>query len=72
VNTTSCVLTPYTTGSEVVIYYDPAAKTIVYNVNVVSGTYVAIGYGPSMTDTDMVFWNADGANSIQTDMYSTG
>jgi len=70
----TCVLnsTIYSTGSVVEISYDPTAKEIVYNVNVTSGTYVAVGYGTSMTDTDMCFWNGNGASSIQEDLYATG
>ena len=43
-----------------------------YNANVVFGSYVAVGYGYSMTNTDMCFWSANGATSIQEDLYSTG
>ena len=35
-------------------------------------SYLAFGYGDSMTDTDMVSWIANGAFSAQTDLYSTG
>jgi len=66
----TCVLnsTSYSTGSVVEISYDPIVKNIVYNVNVTTGTYVAVGYGTSMTDTDMCFWNA----TTQEDLYAIG
>ena len=66
VPTQTCVLgsSYYNDGTTVEISYDPTAKTIVYNVNVTLGTYVAVGYGDSMTDTDMCFWNGNGASSI--------
>lgn len=36
--------------------YDLAEEVISFNVKVPENTYFAIGYGPSMKDTDMVIW----------------
>jgi len=58
--------------TSVEISYDPIAQTILYNVNVSQGTYVAVGYGNSLIDTDMTYWNGDGANSTHKDLYSNG
>ena len=35
-------------------------------------SWVAIGYGSTMTNTDMVQWSANGASSSQADLYGTG
>ena len=50
----------------------PATNEILYVVNVTADSYIAAGYGDSMTDTDMVSWIANGAASYQQDMYATG
>ena len=36
------------------------------------GSWIAIGYGTTMLNTDMAFWNANGTSSMMLDMYSTG
>ena len=48
--------------------YDP--MTIRYKVVVPNNQFLAIGYGPSMTGTDMVIWEANGLQSINLDLYS--
>jgi hypothetical protein len=42
-----------------------------YDVIVMPNSYIAIGYGNSMTNTDMCYWGANGASSLQEDLYST-
>ena len=64
VPTQTCLLSDYTDGTTVEISYDPTDKTIVFNVDVTFGSYVAVGYGDTMTNTDMCFWSANGALSI--------
>lgn len=59
-------------GSQVFIKFNNSTELVEYNVLVMGGSWVAIGYGATMTDTDMVLWSADGASSYQTDLYSTG
>jgi DOMON domain len=44
----------------------------VYDVMVMQNTYLAIGYGTSMTNTDMAFWGANGAQSVMNELYGTG
>jgi hypothetical protein len=35
-----------------------------YNAIVMPNTYLAIGYGTSMTNTDMVYWGANDTSSL--------
>jgi hypothetical protein len=59
-------------GSTLYASYISASSLIQYNVVVMPNTYLAIGYGTSMTNTDMAFWGANGTASVMYDMYSTG
>ena len=43
--------------------YDTTMGMVVYDVCVQPDSYLAIGYGTSMTDTDMVWWSANGLTS---------
>jgi len=52
--------------------YDSATNSVVYDVCVNANTYLSIGYGSSMTNTDMVYWGANGASSQVLDLWSTG
>lgn len=46
---------------------------MVYDVFVVANSWIAIGYGSSMTNTDMVWWSNGGETNLQqTDLYGTG
>ena len=54
----------YTSGSTIEISYDYLNDLIVYEVFVAADSFVAVGYGDSMTDTDMCFWSGNGAKSI--------
>jgi hypothetical protein len=40
--------------------YDSTLQVVIYDVCVQPNSYMAIGYGTSMTDTDMVYWGANG------------
>ena len=60
----TCVLSNYTSGATIEIYYDKVMDTLVYEANVPFGSYVSVGYGSSMTNTDMCFWSANGVSSI--------
>ena len=51
--------------------YDSNLGLVQYDVFVAQNSYVAIGYGTSMTNTDMVYWANNGSSSVQEDMYST-
>ena len=44
----------------------------VFESVVKDGAYLAIGFGSSMTDTEMLQWSANGANSFFEPLYSTG
>jgi hypothetical protein len=35
-------------------------------------SYIAIGYGTAMANTDMCYWGANGSGSLQQDLWSTG
>ena len=60
-------------GSEVRIYYDETDSLVHYEADVKEGSYIGIGYGSAMTNTNIVVWLADGAvNSVQTNTYATG
>ena len=41
-------------------------------MTVKANSYFSIGYAPTMFNTDMVMWQANGANSKVTDLWSTG
>lgn len=59
-------------GSMLNATYDAINDVIVYDVCVQPNTWFAIGYGSSMTNTDMVWWSGNGTYSSQLDLYSTG
>jgi hypothetical protein len=42
-----------------------------YQVLLMPNSWLGIGYGSSMTNTDMSVWESNGASSIQNDCYST-
>lgn len=58
-------------GSTLYAVYDSVNSVVIYNVVVMPGTYLAIGYGTTMTNTDMAFWGANGLSSHMYDMYAT-
>jgi hypothetical protein len=51
---------------------DTTTKLIKFTVHVKDNSYIAFGWGSTMTNTDMVFWSASGGASTQKDLYSTG
>jgi len=67
---TSDVMT--SNGSLLNVTYDSANNVVVYNVCVQPNSWLAVGYGTSMTNTDMVWWSANTTSSQQLDLYSTG
>jgi hypothetical protein len=75
--------TPEPTNSTLILNIDKNGSTlsatatdsdITYLAHVIKGTYLAIGYGTSMSDTDMVFWAAGSSESSSNvyDAYSKG
>jgi len=59
-------------GSTLYAWYDSTNNWIEYDVIVMKDTWLSIGYGTSMTDTDMAFWGANSTQPVMYDMYSTG
>ena len=60
--TAPCLQT-YDDGSSIEISYLPSSNEIQYIANVTATSYFALGYGTSMTNTDMVSWIANGTGS---------
>ena len=54
-------------------YDTNSPQKIVYNAHVAKGSYLGIGYGPNMSNTDMVAWEAgtNATTSTVQDLYST-
>ena len=50
----------------------PTNYSVRFTVVIPFNNYFAIGYGLTMFNTDMVIWEANGANSTALDLYSTG
>ena len=69
---TPCILN-IDDGSSVQIYYNTAADSIEYVASVKINTYLALGYGAAMRDTDMVVFESysDLASSTVLDCYGT-
>jgi len=45
------------------MYYDVANDNIVFDAIVMTGTYLANGFGTTMKDTDMIVWESNVAKS---------
>lgn len=58
-------------GASTKITYNTTMNSIQYVTYVPKGSYFSVGYGNSMSRTDMVVWEANGASSVQIDVYST-
>lgn len=56
VTTTEVLMTA--NGNTLSVAYNAVAGLVQYNVHVKVGTYLGIGYGTSMTNVDMVAWEA--------------
>lgn len=61
----------YGSGSTLYNYLDPYGN-IYFIARVLENSYIALGYGSSMTNTDMVVWVADGESSYQTENWAIG
>ena len=44
-------------------------QAVIYNVDVLNGSFIAIGYGHSMINTDMVYWGSNGEFFYQQDLH---
>jgi hypothetical protein len=59
-------------NSFLTISLDSNLKTLTFIATVPNNNYFAIGFGPSMRNTDMILWQAQGTSSKTTDLWSTG
>ena len=57
--------------STITVYYDPDIDRVVMNAVAPTGGYYAWGWGASMTDTEMVMFSANGADSNVQYFWST-
>ena len=57
--------TPYPTqilkagdGSTISLAYDPETQDVTFTTHVKIGSYIALGFGKTMTDTNIIQWAA--------------
>ena len=51
--------------------WDPSTKMVRFTATVPNNNYFSIGFGSTMYSTDMILWQASGASSKVTDLWST-
>lgn len=68
---TGCITTLKDTG-DINAYYDPASDLITMIATLKNGSYAGWGWGGSMTDTEMVIFSANGAQSGVSTVYGVG
>ena len=54
------------------VKFDWTEDTLLITALVPRNTYFAVGFGRTMTDTDMIIWQNYGIDSPTTDLWSTG
>ena len=69
--TTDPCLISVSDGSTLSMSYDSTTEMVNYKATLIDNSYLGLGYGSSMTDTDMVIFSADGASSTVYPVYST-
>jgi hypothetical protein len=47
------------------MYYNPVTKTLDFKASVSAGQFIAMGFGSSMVNTDMVAWINSGTDATQ-------
>ena len=57
-------------GQRLNIAYDSSAEELVFTAVVQDQSYLAVGFGAGMVDTDMILWLADGDKSEVLDLWS--
>ena len=57
-------------GQRLNIAYDSSAGELVFTAVVQDQSYLAVGFGAGMVDTDMILWLADGDKSEVLDLWS--
>lgn len=50
--------------------YDDSAQEIVFKAVVPDNSWLSIGFGPTMTNTDMISWTVFNGSGITKDLYS--
>ena len=61
-----------TIGGSLTVYYDTTTQKIVMDAVIPDGSYQGWGWGPTMTNTEIVVFSAEGASSAVTTYYGTG
>lgn len=61
----------FSDATSVQIYYSPSTNSIVYDAFVTNGSFLGLGYGTSMVDTDMIIFESLLGSSTQLQCYST-
>jgi hypothetical protein len=59
-------------GTSLGAFFNTTISMVQYDVIVKPKTWIAIGYGKTMTNTDMSYWGNNGADSLHLDLYSIG
>jgi hypothetical protein len=70
VNSLSQPMIQLPNGSTLSARYDLTRQLVIFEVLVKANSYLAIGFGKLMTNTNIAFWNADGQNSKMMDLYA--
>ena len=61
----------FTVGkSELYAFFDAENHQVQYDVLLQPDSYLAIGYGASFENTDVVYWAANGTHGVQQDMFA--
>ena len=54
------------------MYYDQDSENIVMKVSIPTGSYAGVGWGKTMTNTDMVIFSTTGGTGAVTTYYGIG
>ena len=52
------------------VTWDQTTSVVTFEVTVPTNTYFGLGFGPTMTNTDMILWQNYGDASLVTDLWS--
>ena len=58
--------------STISMYYDSASDLVNFSAAVAPNSYVAVGFGTSMFDTDMIYWLQNPDTDEWAEVYATG
>ena len=59
-------------GSSLAIEWDTANNRVQFWATVMENSFLGLGFGQTMTDTEMIVWSANGNQSYVNTYYSTG